>query len=243
MNEIVSDLPHVPCPRSPRRLRRWLVGLAVFLTLGIPGVWLVKAVRDAQEAARNCTCQGRLKQLGLALQNYHQVHGCLPPAYVLDKEGRKAHSWRMLVRRSWPEADIPAYSFAEPWNGPHNSRLPAVWSIFNCRSMRGEDSPITDYVAVVGPDTLWPGSKSATLAQDGSDKDKILLIEVVRSDIHQLEPRDLTLDEALQIIQPKEGIGLGSRHNDGIHYVTASDEVRTLNRHIDRESLKRLLTR
>ena len=109
MNEIVSDLPHVPCPRSPRRLRRWLVGLAVFLTLGIPGVWLVKAVRDAQEAARNCTCQGRLKQLGLALQNYHQVHGCLPPAYVLDKEGRKAHSWRMLVRRSWPEADIPVF--------------------------------------------------------------------------------------------------------------------------------------
>ena len=55
-----------------------------------------------------------------------------------------------------------------------------------------------------------------------------------------MEPRDLTLDEALQIIQPKSGIGIGSRHVDGIHYVTASDQVRTLNRKIDRESLRRL---
>jgi hypothetical protein len=149
----------------------------------------------------------------------------------------------MLVRRSWPESDIPAYSFAELWNGPHNSHVPLGWSIFNCRSLRDEVSPITDYVAVVGPNTLWPGSKSATLAKDGSDNDKILVIEVINSDIHQLEPRDLTLDEALQVIQPKNGIGIGSRHKDGIHYVTASGRVRTLDRHIDRESLKKLLTR
>lgn len=242
MTQIVNP-PDVPPPRFAFRFRRDLLWLAILLTLGILAGGFVKAIRDAQEAARSSACHCKLKQLGLALLNYHQAHGCLPPAYTFDKEGNRAHSWRMLVRRSWPESDIPAYSFSEPWNGPHNSHLQLGWSIFNCRSVRDEDSPLTDYVAVVGPNTLWPGGKSATLAKDGSDDDKILLIEVVHSDIHQLEPRDLTLDEALLIIQPNKGIGIGSRHVDGIHYVTASDQVRTLDRKIDRESLRRLLTR
>jgi hypothetical protein len=128
-------------------------------------------------------------------------------------------------------------------HGPRNSRVPLGGSIFNCPSQRDDDSPLTDLVVVVGPNTLWPGSTSATLVKDGSDNDEILVIEIINSDIHQLEPRDLTLDEALQVIQPKSGIGIGSRHQAGIHYVTASDQVRTLDRNIDRESLKRLLTR
>ena len=243
MTEIVDDPSGVPPPRSALRFRRWVLGLAILLTLGAVVAGLVKAIRDAREAAHNCNCRGTLKQLGLALLCYHQANGCLPPAYLLDKEGKPAHSWRMLVRRSWPEVDIPSYSFSEPWNGPHNSHLPRGYSIFNCRSLRNEDSPVTDYVAVVGPNTLWPGSKSATLAKDGSDDDKILLIEVVNSDIPWMEPRDLTLEEALAVIQPKNGVGIGSRHTDGIHYVTASDQVRTLDRNIDRESLKKLLTR
>ena len=88
-----------------------------------------------------------------------------------------------------------------------------------------------------------PGRKPAKQAVDGSDNDKILVIEVVNSDILWMEPRDLTLEQALDAIQPKTGIGIGSRHRDGIHYVTVGGEVRTLDRNIDRESLRKLLVR
>jgi hypothetical protein len=243
MNQIIINPSDVPPQRSTFRFRRGLLWLAIILALGTLTVGLIKAIRDAREAADNCNCQDKLKQFGLALLNYHQVNGCLPPAYLLDKKGKPTHSWRMLVRRSWPEVDIPSYSFSEPWNGPHNSQLPLTHSIFNCPSLRNEDSPFTDYVAVVGPNTLWPGSKSAVLAKDGSDDDKILLIEVINSDIHWMEPRDLTLEDALEIIQPNKGVGIGSRHTNGIHYVTASNQIRTLDRKIDRESLRKLLTR
>ena len=90
---------------------------------------------------------------------------------------------------------------------------------------------------------MWPGCNPAKQAADGSDKDKILVIEVVNSDILWMEPRDLTLEQVLDAIQPKKGIGIGSRHRDGIHYVTVGGEVRTLDRNIGRGSLRKLLVR
>ena len=90
---------------------------------------------------------------------------------------------------------------------------------------------------------MWPGFQPAKQAADGSDRDKILVMEVVNSDILWMEPRDLTLEQALDAIQPRKGIGIGSHHLDGVHYVTVGGDVRTLNPSIDRESLRKLLVR
>jgi hypothetical protein len=90
---------------------------------------------------------------------------------------------------------------------------------------------------------MWPGCEAATIASNDSDKDKVLVIEIVNSDIRWSDPRDLTLEQALDAIQPDTGIGIGSHHPSGIHYVTVGGEVRTLNRNIDRESLRKLFVR
>src|SRR6478672_5330638 len=42
-------------------------------------------------------CSNHLKQIGIALQNYHDVYGSFPPAYVADANGRPMHSWRVLI--------------------------------------------------------------------------------------------------------------------------------------------------
>ena len=42
-------------------------------------------------------CQGNLMAIGLALQNYHDAHGCFPPAYIADENGNAMHSWRGLI--------------------------------------------------------------------------------------------------------------------------------------------------
>jgi prepilin-type N-terminal cleavage/methylation domain-containing protein/prepilin-type processing-associated H-X9-DG protein len=56
-----------------------LVGLAVMAVLLS---LLLPAVQAARERARRTTCVNNLKQIGIALGNYTQQHGGLPPGYV-----------------------------------------------------------------------------------------------------------------------------------------------------------------
>ena len=153
--------------------------------------------------------------------------GASPPPVVADKRGNPMHSWRTLILPHMEQGALyRTYNFGEPWNGPDNGKLTsAPLRCYCCPSDPSvADRPMTSYVAVTGPGTVWD-EHHLTVAPP-----RVIVFEVVDSGIQWAEPRDMTLDEACHSV----GDGRGPRitgHNslfDGFFVQTET----TANTHV-----------
>ena len=115
-------------PISPRPFQFSMRALLVFtLILGaILGV-TIPMISAAREAARRTECSNNLKQIALAIQNYHDTYRCFPMATRNNDAGQPAHSWRIAILPfavSSPGFD--AYEFSQPWDSKQNLAVPLI---------------------------------------------------------------------------------------------------------------------
>ncbi len=80
-------------PSRPSRGFTLIELLVVIAIIAILIALLLPAVQQAREAARRTQCKNNLKQIGLAMHNYHDVYNTLPPGYVTKQPCDNAGQW------------------------------------------------------------------------------------------------------------------------------------------------------
>lgn len=98
--------------------------LVVIAIIAILVAILLPAVQQAREAARRSSCKNNLKQIGLALHNYHDAHSSLPPGSIvlLNAAGTRynGHGW------TWHASILPYLeqtNLYEEIQGPSSSGM------------------------------------------------------------------------------------------------------------------------
>lgn len=88
--------------------------LVVIAIIAILIAILLPAVQQAREAARRSTCNNNMKQIGLALHNYHDAHELFPPGYVLLSPGSSGADGN--VGWGWGAKILPFLEYKELYN-------------------------------------------------------------------------------------------------------------------------------
>src|SRR5688500_15246922 len=137
--------------RSSRRARRAFTLIELLVVIAIIAILiglLLPAVQKVREAASRMSCQNNLKQIGLALHNYHDAQGFFPPVRV----GNNHATWFVLVMPYLEQENISrGWTFTIPYVAQTDAFRRMQVKTYYCPSRRG---PGTD--SVHQPEQVYP---------------------------------------------------------------------------------------
>ncbi len=239
--------------RSGRKSNNSLVLILVVAALGglclcggVMVALLLPAVQAAREAARRMECSNNLKQIALAMHNYHDVHKCLPAGYISDADGRPMHSWRVALLPYLERQDLyEQYNFDEPWDSPNNMRVAEQMpDVFRCSSspLSGPGANTTHYVVVLG-DKTQQGLESAfggdrwTRFRDVKDgTSNTLMVVEAKTPVPWTQP-----DADPKFAQVMAGGVIGSYHPGGENFAMMDGSVQFLSQAVDPDTMRMLI--
>ncbi|MCA9163159.1 MAG: DUF1559 domain-containing protein [Planctomycetales bacterium] len=227
-----------------------LIGLAVagvvlLMCGGVLVALLLPAVQAAREAARRSACSNNLKQIGLALHNYHDTYKTFPPAYLTDENGTPTVSWRVLILPFLEQQAVHSMvDTSKPWDAPENAFLKdLVIPAYGCPSSPSGGTPETSYMFVVGPNAFATGADGTRIASitDGTSN-TIMVVEVAGTGVHWAQPKDLDMTQMSMAVGQSSN-EIDSFHPGGAQVLMADGSVRFIADTIDPNVLQSPLTR
>jgi hypothetical protein len=201
---------------------------------------LKEAVIPLRQAARKAQMSNHLKQIGLALHNYHDSYGTFPAAASYDKDGKPLLSWRVhLLPFLEQEALYRQFKLDEPWDSPHNKKLlakmPAVYAL---PGVRPKIEGGTVMQGFVGKGAFFEGKRGLRLSDITDGTSNTFMIVEAGQEVPWTKPEDLPFDpKAKQLPQ------LGGTFEDGFAVVFGDGSVRFIKHTTKLETLKAYITR
>lgn len=107
--------------------QRWItLGVVVLIILLLIAL-AMPAIQQAREAARRQNSRNNLKQIGLALHNYHDTFTCFPLGGIIRQDGTAMRGWMMGIMPFLDQNSLSVrLDYDQPWNSPKNAPVYAV---------------------------------------------------------------------------------------------------------------------
>ncbi len=143
--------------------------------------------------------QNNLKEIGIAMHNYHDTWGRFPTAAIYDKSGRPVLSWRVaLLPLLNEEALYREFHLDEPWDSPHNKALlPRMPKVYACPKSTAVKEPYLTYYQVfvgkpmVRPNPVFVEGQVATIASITDGMSNTFLVVEAGEPVPWTKPADL----------------------------------------------------
>jgi RNA polymerase sigma-70 factor (ECF subfamily) len=190
-------------------------------------------------AADRTRSANNLKQIALAMHNYHDVNGHLPAAAVYSKDGTPLLSWRVLLL-PYLEQD-PLYKefhLDEPWDSAHNKKLLAqIPKVYAPVAGEAKGTDKTHYRVFTGKGTVFEGDKGLRLTDIPDGTSNTILVVEAGDAVPWTKPADLPYD-------PDKALpALGGLFEKGFHVALADGSVRFMANGFKEKLMRALITR
>ena len=213
-----------------------------FATTGVLVGLLLPAVQASREAARRMSSSNNLKQIGLAMHNYHAAYNQFPPAAITSASGEPLLSWRVALLPFMEEIELyNQFKLDEPWNSEHNillmDKMPRVFSDPSLAIPPGIANGLTNYHLAIGDRLLINPTGKSRFAQvtDGTSN----TIMSIAGNEESMRPwtspdyLEITLDDPLAYVVRPRGFEVGFADGSVVRIAPG----------IDIETFKAMLTR
>lgn len=204
---------------------------------------LAAEMTGAREAARRAQCSNNLKQIALALHNYHDNQNAFPAAYSVGKDGKPLLSWRVHILPYLDQAPLyKEFHLDEPWDSPHNraliSRMPKSYACPS-GSPKLVSEGKTTYLTPRGASTVFPGAQAIRMQEiaDGTSNTILAIDAPDDAAVVWTKPDDWEVDPA---IKPPGPFG---HHFGATNFVFADGSVHFLKDTTSLKLLQALTTR
>lgn len=231
---------------APKKSNTTLI--VILAVIGVGGIFMVMvlialllpAVQEAREAARRSTSKNNLKQIGLALHNYHDNFRVFPPGGTTTKDGVPYQGWSTSILPFVDQAVLyNQVDFDQPWDAPDNiglfkQELPVYLNPTINERVSPEGLGLSHYVG----NELVMKTNSGIPIRDFTDgaSNTVMAFEVGENFKPWGDPTNIAL--------PADRLKSGNKtaFQGGSHVLLGDGSVRFVSENIDPSILKKLQT-
>jgi hypothetical protein len=209
------------------------------IDLATVGVTLMDSVQRVRSAAARMQSANNLKQIAIAMHNFHDTYEAFPPHAIYGKDGKPLLSWRVQILPFIEQDNLyKQFHLDEPWDSEHNKKLldkmPRVYAVpVDEKALKAHE---THYLGFFGKGAFFNGKKGIRITDitDGTSN-TIMVVEADKS-VPWTKPEDLPFEAGKPL--PK----VGAFWPNGFQVAICDGSVRMLRKDIKPETLRALIT-